>query len=115
MIKAKEKFDEFLDVRGKKNNEELREWLIKNIKGVGYKESSHYLRNIGYENLAILDRHILKNLNKHNVIDEIPRSLTKKKYLKIESKFKEFAGRVKIPMDELDLLFWAEQTGKVFK
>lgn len=115
LIKAKEKFDEFLDVKGKKNNEELREWLIKNIKGLGYKESSHYLRNIGYENLAILDRHILRNLNKHKVIDEIPRSLTKGRYLEIESKFKEFAGKVKIPMDELDLLFWAKQTGKVFK
>ncbi|MBI2498823.1 N-glycosylase/DNA lyase [Candidatus Woesearchaeota archaeon] len=115
LIKSKEKFNEFLKVKNKLNNEELREWLIKNIKGLGYKESSHFLRNIGYENLAILDRHILKNLNKHNVISEIPRSLTKKKYLEIEIKFKEFASKVKIPMDELDLLFWAQQTGKVFK
>ncbi|MCD6222175.1 MAG: DNA lyase, partial [Thermoplasmata archaeon] len=40
-----------------------REWLVKNIKGYGYKEASHFLRNIGkgFE-LAILDRHILKNL-----------------------------------------------------
>jgi len=115
LIKAKEKFDEFLEVKEKLNNEELREWLIKNIKGLGYKESSHFLRNIGYENLAILDRHILRNLNKHNVIDEIPRSLGKGRYLEIESKFKEFSERIKIPMDELDLLFWAQQTGKVFK
>ena len=115
LIKSKEKFDEFLKIKDKLNNEELREWLVKNVKGLGYKESAHYLRNIGYENLAILDRHILKNLKKHNVIDEIPRGLTKKKYLEIEVKFKEFANKIRIPMDELDLLFWAEQTGKVFK
>ena len=40
-----------------------REWLVENIKGLGYKEASHFLRNIGLgEELAILDRHILKNL-----------------------------------------------------
>ena len=41
----------------------LRDWLAKTIKGLGYKEASHFLRNIGLgESLAILDRHILKIL-----------------------------------------------------
>ncbi|HPV43332.1 MAG TPA: DNA lyase, partial [Spirochaetota bacterium] len=32
-----------------------REWLVKNVKGLGYKEASHYLRNIGLgESIAIL-------------------------------------------------------------
>ncbi len=93
----------------------LREWLIKNVKGLGHKEASHFLRNIGYRNLAILDRHILKNLVKVGVIDGIPTTLSKKIYYEIEAKFQEFSESIKIPMDELDLLFWCMETGEVFK
>ena len=89
--------------------------LLNNVKGFGKKEVNHFLRNIGYENLAILDRHILKNLKKHKAIKEIPKSLTDKKYREIGNKFQEFSQKVKIPMDHLDLLFWAQETGKVFK
>ena len=54
----------FADVKKilKKEPEEAREWLVKNIKGYGYKEASHFLRNVGITDFAILDRHILKNL-----------------------------------------------------
>jgi len=100
----------------KGNNFELRDFLVKNIKGLGYKESSHFLRNIGLgKNLAILDRHILKNLKKFKAIAEIPKTLNSKKYLEIEQKMFLFSKKVKIPMEELDLLFWSIQTGKVFK
>lgn len=92
-----------------------REFLVKNIKGLGLKEASHFLRNIGYRDLAILDRHILKNLHKYGVIKEVPEALTEKKYYEIEEDFKKFADKVKIPMDELDLLFWSMETGEVFK
>src|SRR3989344_4057073 len=85
------------------------------IKGIGLKESSHYLRNIGYRNLAILDRHILKNLLEYKVINEIPKTLTKKKYYEIESRFKGFSRQINISMDELDLLFWSIETGEVFR
>ncbi len=105
----KEKLDEIKDDR------ELREFLVKNVKGYGYKESSHFLRNIGHRNLAILDRHILKNLHKLNIIDEIPKTLTPKKYFEIEQKFIDFSKKINIDMDELDLLFWSQETGEVFK
>ncbi len=105
-------YNNLKDVRDAK---ELREFLVKNVKGYGYKESSHFLRNIGYKNLAILDRHILKNLNKLNVIHDIPKNLTTKKYFEIEEKFKDFSNKVNIPMDELDLLFWSLETGEIFK
>jgi len=97
-----------------KDSKELREFLVKNIKGYGYKEASHFLRNIGYKNLAILDRHILKNLEELKVI-KIPKSLNKNNYLKIENKFQNFANKVNISMDELDLLFWSQETGEIFK
>lgn len=92
-----------------------REFLVKNIKGIGCKEASHFLRNIGYRNLAILDRHILKNLKSSGIISSVPKTLTRKRYLEIERKFSAFAKKIKIPMDELDLLFWCKETGEVFK
>ncbi len=93
-----------------------REWLVQNIKGMGYKEASHFLRNIGLgENLAILDRHILKNLLLLCVINEIPASLTKRCYLEIEKKMTAFSQETKIPMGHLDLLLWYKEAGEVFK
>jgi N-glycosylase/DNA lyase len=96
---------------------ELREWLVKNVKGIGMKEASHFIRNIGFsENqLAILDVHILKNLKELGVIEKIPKNLTKKEYIKIEDKMKGFSKRIGIPLDELDLLFWSKETGFIFK
>jgi len=94
----------------------LREWLVEKILGIGMKEASHFLRNIGLgKDLAILDRHILKNLKEYRVISEIPKSITKKVYINIEDKMKEFSKRINIPMDELDLLFWSKETGIIFK
>jgi len=96
--------------------ETLREWFVKNVSGLGYKEASHFLRNVGVGlDLAILDRHILRNLYRHGVIDEDPGSVAGKKYLKIEKKMKKFANEVGIRMGALDLLFWSMETGEVFK
>lgn len=94
---------------------ELREWLVRHVKGLGWKEASHFLRNIGHRQLAILDRHILKNLKYHGVLRSLPRSLTPKRYLAIEARFATFAADVGISMDELDLLFWSRETGVVLK
>jgi N-glycosylase/DNA lyase len=93
-----------------------REWLVENVKGLGYKEASHFLRNIGLcEDLAILDRHILKNLALLGVIEEVPSSPTKRIYLEIERKMSAFSKEAKIPMGHLDLLLWYKEAGAVFK
>ena len=98
------------------DNYECREWLVKNIKGLGYKEASHFLRNVGRgENLAILDRHILKNLHLLGVIVKIPESLSKTTYRQIETKMEKFALSVNIPFAHLDLLLWYKETGEIFK
>lgn len=109
-MRIKERINSFENVL------ELREWLARDIKGLGYKEASHFLRNIGLgESLSILDRHILKNLEELEVISSVPKTLTKKRYLEIESKMREFSNKIKIPLAELDLLFWSEETGIIFK
>ena len=113
---AKEKIDAiYYEIKNIKDNKKLRKWLVDNVKGYGMKEASHFLRNIGKRNLAILDRHILKNLVELKVIKQIPKSLTVKKYLEIEKRFYSFSKKIRIPMDELDLLFWSIETGEVFK
>jgi N-glycosylase/DNA lyase len=94
----------------------LREWLVNNIKGLSYKESTHFLRNIGKNgDLAILDRHILNNLLDAGAITEIPKSLSKNKYYEIEKIFQNFAFDMKIDINELDLLFWSFGTGIILK
>ncbi len=80
------------------------------------KEASHFLRNMGFgEELAILDRHIVRNLLRYGAINQMPKNLGKKNYLLIEEKTLQFSKRIKIPLAELDLLFWSKETGKIFK
>lgn len=108
-----------LDIRNRlysADNLKTREWLVKNVKGLGYKEASHFLRNIGLgEKIAIVDRHILGNLISCRVINEIPRSISRKIYMDIENKMRSFSRRIGIPIEELDLLFWSKKTGFIFK
>lgn len=93
----------------------MRESLVRNVKGYGYKEASHFLRNIGYgKDIAILDRHILKNMVYAGVIAEIP-VLTKRNYLRLEKEFLLFANKLKIPSEELDFVLWYKETGEIFK
>jgi N-glycosylase/DNA lyase len=106
----KDRLNSFIETK------KLREYLVKNVKGIGMKEASHFLRNIGLgEDLAILDRHIIRNLVEFSVIQTIPKSLTNMKYLEIELLMKDFSEKISIPMDELDLLFWSDKTGFIFK
>ena len=93
----------------------VREWLVENVRGLGMKEASHFLRNIGRRDLAILDRHILRNLAKHGVVRGTPKTLTKKQYLVIENQFRVFARHLGLAMDELDLYFWSLETGELLK
>lgn len=92
-----------------------REWLVDNIKGIGYKEASHFLRNVGYFDLAILDRHIISLMLEAGILKARPRSLTKKKYLEIEKMFLSLARRLHMSAAELDLSMWCLKTGYVLK
>ncbi|MBU1852906.1 MAG: N-glycosylase/DNA lyase [Candidatus Omnitrophica bacterium] len=108
-----------LDIKSKldiKDSFKTRDWLVNNVKGIGYKEASHFLRNVGLgRDLAILDRHILRNLEKYGVIERIPVTLTRKKYINIEDKMRKFFKKLDISMEEIDLLFWSKETGIIFK
>ena len=94
--------------------QELREWLVKNIKGLGYKEASHFLRYIGYKDVAIVDFHIIDLLVRYEIISR-PKTLTRKRYMEIEGVLREISNRVGIKLGELDLYLWHIETGKVMK
>ncbi len=97
-----------------KDEIESREWLVENIKGLGMKESSHFLRNVGYKNIAILDKHIINVLSEHNIIER-PKNLNKQRYLDIEKKLEDLAKATDLSLEELDLYLWYMKTGKVLK
>lgn len=93
-----------------------RELLVSIVNGFGLKEATHFLRNIGKnDGLAILDRHILRNLKKFGAIDSFPVTLSPGRYYQIEQQFQIFAASIQIPPDELDLLFWSMETGVILK
>ena len=94
-----------------KNGIEAREFLAKTVKGLGFKESSHFLRNVGYSDVAIIDRHILRFMLANKLISEIPKSIKKSDYLK----FEDILRSIDPKLDRLDLIIWEKVTGKVLK
>jgi N-glycosylase/DNA lyase len=96
---------------------ERRDWLARSrgIKGLGYKESSHFLRNVGLRGYAILDKHILRCLSEVGVLDSPQPPATRARYLAAEQRLRDFARDVSIDFDELDLVLWSMKTGEILK
>ena len=94
---------------------ELRDFFINNVKGFGYKESSHFLRNIGLKGYAILDKHIINSLHEFGILKTNDKPKNAKEYLEIEQKFIDFSKQIGIGTDELDLLLWSRKNGRILK
>jgi N-glycosylase/DNA lyase len=96
---------------------ERRDWLVKEkgIKGLGYKEASHFLRNIGLKGYAILDKHVLKCLTELKIIESPKPPNTRSAYLRVEDKLRDLTKRTKIDFDEMDLVLWSMKTGQILK
>ena len=96
---------------------ERRDWLARTreIKGLGYKESSHFLRNVGYRGYAILDKHILRCLAEVGVLDTPQPPATRARYLSTEERLRRFADDLGLDFDELDLVLWSMKTGEILK
>lgn len=97
-----------------RDENDLRQWLAENVKGLGLKEASHFMRNIGFENIAIIDFHIVDLLVKERLIER-PKALTPKRYLEIEQVLQVLAERLGMSLAELDLYLWFLETGKMLK
>lgn len=96
------------------HRDERRSWLVNNIKGFGYKEASHFLRNIGFDDYAIIDSHVLELLERYNLITP-PKTLTKKNYMQIESLLQTIAQHSNLTLAKLDFYLWYLETGKILK
>lgn len=96
------------------NEKDKRAWLVKNIKGLGMKESSHFLRNVGIFDFAILDRHIINSLIDNRIIAS-HKTLTPKKYIEIEQKMAQICKKLNMSQGELDMYVWYIKTGKILK
>jgi N-glycosylase/DNA lyase len=96
---------------------ERRDWLAQEpqIKGLGYKEASHFLRNVGFKGYGILDKHIVRSLAELGVIDSPKPPTGRSRYLDIEKQMRQFATAVQIDFDELDLVLWSMKTGEILK
>jgi len=110
-LKCKDKLNEIVKFQDKKA---LRDWIVNNIKGLGYKEASHFLRNIGFDDYAIIDFHIIDILVDHNLIKR-PKTITKNKYFEIENLLRSLAKKTDLTLAELDLYLWYLETGKILK
>jgi len=114
IVEARKRKNLIREILNQRNEQEIREWLVKNIKGIGYKEASHFLRNIGFENIGIIDFHIIDLLTRFRLIKK-PKTLGKKKYLEIEKTLKELSEKLNISLAKLDLYLWYIETGKNFE
>ena len=96
---------------------ERRDWLARErrVKGLGYKEASHFLRNVGLRGYAILDKHILRSLAELGVLDSPQPPATRARYLAAEERLRQFARDIRVDFDELDLVLWSMKTGEVLK
>lgn len=91
-----------------------REFLVQNIDGIGYKEASHFLRNVGIFDFAILDKHIVRMLC-DRLSTPLPKSISDKKYLELERYFIDIANGYGLEPGILDLYMWKLATGRIIK
>ncbi|MCZ7554867.1 MAG: hypothetical protein M5R41_00510 [Bacteroidia bacterium] len=96
-------------------DKELRDILADGIDGLGMKEASHFLRNVGRTEVTIVDRHIIRNLIRLDVLEAWPPSISLKTYRNLERRFEELAAALDIPHAALDLLLWQRETGYILK
>lgn len=97
------------------DNHKRRMFIKEKFKGFGLKESSHFLRNIGYKGYCIIDKHVLNMMNDLGVLKSNKPPRNEEEYLKIERKIKKFANENGYDVDELDLALWSYKTGEIIK
>ncbi|MFC2001215.1 sigma factor-like helix-turn-helix DNA-binding protein [Chloroflexota bacterium] len=102
---------------------DARDLLVNNVKGLGMKAASHFLRGLGLSNneLAILDVYILESLEEFGVAQHLPRDRkgkikhpTNNQYLRYEKLMKDWnTSIVHIPLDILDIMLWERGRGDI--
>lgn len=101
LSRAKTQFPDIIKVVRSQHLSEYdkRDWIVGNVRGMGMKAASHFLRNMGCQDLAIIDTHILKFLE-----HDAPSSI--EGYLELEEIFREAAHSSDLTIAELDMWVW---------
>ncbi|AGJ62625.1 Thermostable 8-oxoguanine DNA glycosylase [Sulfolobus islandicus LAL14/1] len=98
------------------SDQQLAREKLLNIKGIGMKEASHFLRNVGYFDLAIIDRHLIDFMRRIGAIGETNvKHLSKSRYISLESVLKSIALNLNISVGILDLFIWYKETNTIVK
>ena len=86
----------------------MRQYLISEIPGLGPKQSSLFLRNIGYtDSVAVLDVHVLTYMNWVGLTTALEKSIpTIRKYERLEDSFVEHSLSLGYSPGQLDLAVW---------
>ncbi|QGA54405.1 N-glycosylase/DNA lyase [Sulfolobus sp. E5-1-F] len=98
------------------NDQQLAREKLLNIKGIGMKEASHFLRNVGYFDLAIIDRHLINFMKRIGAIGETDvKHLSKSRYIYFENVLKSIASNFNLSVGILDLFIWYNETNTIVK
>ena len=90
------------------SGEEAREYFRSHVPGMGMKEASHFLRNVGFAtDLAIIDVHMKRFLQSIAAIpDEVLTSTRRRDYLRLEELVRDIAEANDLSLPLLDLAVW---------
>jgi N-glycosylase/DNA lyase len=114
IIEARGKMDALEQALRLRPDMRIREWLHDNIKGLGWKESSHFLRNIGFSDFAIVDTHVAGVMRGYGLVRKAPKSLSSEKtYLALERILGRKAKELGMSMAELDCYLFYLGSGKL--
>ncbi|AKA48414.1 hypothetical protein IX51_04150 [uncultured archaeon] len=114
IVQARWIIDELPGLLRSNKRDEVREYLVENVKGIGYKEASHFLRNVGIFNFAILDKHIMRMLSEEYKF-QVPKAVLRKDYYKNEKIVAALSEKVSLEPGIFDLYMWKIATGKIIK
>jgi N-glycosylase/DNA lyase len=86
----------------------VRDILVAKIPGIGLKEASHFLRDIGYSNnLAIIDSHVASFLAEIRAISpEEVKMINRSIYFELESILQKLCKEHNVSLSVFDMAVW---------
>jgi N-glycosylase/DNA lyase len=87
---------------------EVRNALVRHLSGVGLKQASHFLRNIGYsKRLAIIDSHVVSFLEGIGAVsDKNLKTITRKAYIELEGLLEKICDKHGLDLAVFDMAIW---------
>jgi len=100
-------------LKNSRSEKEARRFLAGNVSGIGLKEASHFLRNVGYsKSLAIVDTHIVAFLIEIGELSDRVTTVTPAVYVKLERILTNLCDSLGLNMSVFDMAIWRYMKGK---